>query len=117
MPPRLADPHRPDGAPIHAVPVRKLLRMAAGAADFTDGIGGELGIGVILTGASHDRSSLGVGIHQVVALGPRPQMGRIPAGTDIARLAGMSAFRLANCTQQLVGLTPGITLRPTRQLL
>src|SRR3954464_15356981 len=23
-------------------------------------------------------------------------------------LAGMSAFRLANCTQQLVGLTPGI---------
>ena len=32
-------------------------------------------------------------------------------------LAGMSAFRLANCTQQLGGLTPGIILRPTRHLL
>jgi hypothetical protein len=32
-------------------------------------------------------------------------------------LAGMSASRLANCTQQLGGLTPGIILRPTRQLL
>ena len=32
-------------------------------------------------------------------------------------LAGTSASRLANCTQQLGALTPGIILRPTRQLL
>jgi hypothetical protein len=32
-------------------------------------------------------------------------------------LAEMSAFLLANCTQQLVGLTPGITLRAARQFL
>jgi hypothetical protein len=31
-------------------------------------------------------------------------------------LAGMSAFLLANCTQQLGALTPGITSRATRQL-
>jgi hypothetical protein len=31
-------------------------------------------------------------------------------------LAGMLVLLLANCTQQLAGLTPGITLRATRQL-
>src|SRR4051812_717759 len=31
-------------------------------------------------------------------------------------MAGMSAFLLANCTQQLEGLTPGVTLRTTCQL-